>query len=146
MQREWNGVGTCEHYVKCVVHLRYFFDYFTKLYYYLFQKTPCFPFFSEFPKKVVESDGRKLARHIRNRGRPTEQTWQKYRESKRQRDILAGLYSLFSRPHTISVHTFHSILTSPLLSQVLWQMPTSSSHVNLVMTITNLVFLANCCN
>ena len=50
--------------------------------------------FAEFPKKVVENDGRKLARHIRNRGRPTEQSWQKYRESKRQRDILAGVLTV----------------------------------------------------
>ncbi|KAJ7374597.1 Methyltransferase-like protein 17, mitochondrial [Desmophyllum pertusum] len=47
-------------------------------------------YLKKFPKKIVENDGRKLARHIRNRGRPTEQTWQKYRESKRQRDILAA--------------------------------------------------------
>jgi len=46
-------------------------------------------YLKKFPKKVVENDGRKLARHIRNRGRPTEQTWQKYRESKRQRNVLA---------------------------------------------------------
>ena len=44
----------------------------------------------EFPKKVIENDGRKLARHIKNRGRPTEQTWQKYREFRRQRNVLAG--------------------------------------------------------
>ena len=47
-------------------------------------------FLPEFPKKLVENDGRKLARHIKNRGRPTEQTWQKYRESKRRREVLAG--------------------------------------------------------
>ena len=47
-------------------------------------------FLPEFPKKLVENDGRKLARHIKNRGRPTEQTWQKYRESKRHREVLAG--------------------------------------------------------
>ncbi|KAL9974785.1 hypothetical protein ACROYT_G011868 [Oculina patagonica] len=47
-------------------------------------------YLKKFPKKVVENDGRKLARHIKNRGRPTEQTWQRYRESKRQRDILAA--------------------------------------------------------
>lgn len=46
-------------------------------------------YLKKFPKKVVENDGRKLARHIKNRGRPTEQTWQKYRESRRQRSILA---------------------------------------------------------
>lgn len=48
-------------------------------------------YFLGFPKKVLENDGKKLARHIRNRGRPTEQTWQKYRESKRQREELAGM-------------------------------------------------------
>ncbi|KAM7446109.1 Methyltransferase-like protein 17 [Porites harrisoni] len=46
-------------------------------------------FLKKFPKKLVENDGRKLARHIKNRGRPTEQTWQKYRESKRRREVLA---------------------------------------------------------
>ena len=46
--------------------------------------------FVEFPKKVIENDGRKLARHIKNRGRPTEQTWQKYREFRRQRNVRAG--------------------------------------------------------
>ena len=55
----------------------------------LLSKLGLYPFV-EFPKKVVENDGRKLARHIKNRGRPTEQTWQKYRESRRQRNILAG--------------------------------------------------------
>ena len=49
-----------------------------------------FHWFVEFPKKVIENDGRKLARHIKNRGRPTEQTWQKYREFRRQRNVLAG--------------------------------------------------------
>ena len=47
--------------------------------------------FIEFPRKVLENDGKKLARHIRNRGRPTEQTWQKYKESRRQREKLAGM-------------------------------------------------------
>lgn len=51
-------------------------------------------FLPEFPKKLVENDGRKLARHIKNRGRPTEQTWQKYRESKRRREVLAGNLNL----------------------------------------------------
>ena len=40
---------------------------------------------------MLENDGKKLARHIRNRGRPTEQTWQKYKESRRQREELAGM-------------------------------------------------------
>ena len=40
---------------------------------------------------MLENDGKKLARHIRNRGRPTEQTWQKYKESRRQREKLAGM-------------------------------------------------------
>ena len=39
----------------------------------------------------MENDGKKLARHIRNRGRPTEQTWQKYKESRRQREQLVGM-------------------------------------------------------
>ena len=47
--------------------------------------------FIEFPRKVLENDGKKLARHIRNRGRPTEQTWQKYKESRRLREALAGM-------------------------------------------------------
>ncbi|XP_068723173.1 ribosome assembly protein METTL17, mitochondrial-like [Montipora capricornis] len=46
-------------------------------------------YFKKFPKKVVENDGRKLARHLKNRGRPTDQTWQKYRESRRQRNLQA---------------------------------------------------------
>lgn len=46
-------------------------------------------YLKKFPKKVIENDGRKLARHIKNRGRPTEQTWQKYREFRRQRNVLA---------------------------------------------------------
>ena len=40
---------------------------------------------------MLENDGKKLARHIRNRGRPTEETWQKYKESRRQREKLAGM-------------------------------------------------------
>ena len=40
---------------------------------------------------MLENDGKKLARHIRNRGRPTEQTWLKYKESRRQREELAGI-------------------------------------------------------
>lgn len=43
-------------------------------------------YLKKFPRKVLENDGKKLARHIRNRGRPTDQTWQKYRESRRQRE------------------------------------------------------------
>lgn len=60
---------------------------------------------AEFPKKVIENDGRKLARHIKNRGRPTEQTWQKYREFRRQRNVLAGkkikynIYNSFFKGH-----------------------------------------------
>ncbi|KAK2550969.1 Methyltransferase-like protein 17 [Acropora cervicornis] len=46
-------------------------------------------YLKKFPKKVIENDGRKLARHIKNRGRPTEQTWQKYREFRRQRNVRA---------------------------------------------------------
>ena len=61
--------------------------------------------FAGFPKKVIENDGRKLARHIKNRGRPTEQTWQKYREFRRQRNVLAGkkikcnIYNYFFKGH-----------------------------------------------
>lgn len=47
-------------------------------------------YLKKFPRKVLENDGKKLARHIRNRGRPTEQTWQKYKESRRQREELAA--------------------------------------------------------
>lgn len=42
-------------------------------------------FHLEYPRKILENDGKKLAKHLRNRGRPTETTWRKYKESKAAR-------------------------------------------------------------
>ena len=39
-------------------------------------------FLAGYPKKSLTEDGQKIALHLRNRGRPTEQTWKKYKESK----------------------------------------------------------------
>jgi len=39
-------------------------------------------FCKRYPKKSLTEDGQKIALHLRNRGRPTEQTWKKYKDSK----------------------------------------------------------------
>ena len=37
---------------------------------------------SEYPKNILEKDGLKLAKHLKNRGRPTERTWKKFKEAR----------------------------------------------------------------
>jgi hypothetical protein len=44
-----------------------------------------------YPRNMLENDGRKLSKHLRNRGRPTEMTWKKYQESKAAKK-LKGWY------------------------------------------------------
>eukprot|EP00794_Sanderia_malayensis_P019179 gene19179-21101_t len=38
-------------------------------------------FYKKHPAKVLTADGKQLARYLRNRGRPTERSWRKYKES-----------------------------------------------------------------
>ncbi|XP_031555967.1 methyltransferase-like protein 17, mitochondrial [Actinia tenebrosa] len=51
-------------------------------------------YLKRYPRKMLENDGRKLSKHLRNRGRPTEMTWKKYKESKaskRLKDSAANI-------------------------------------------------------
>ncbi|KXJ27318.1 Methyltransferase-like protein 17, mitochondrial [Exaiptasia diaphana] len=42
-------------------------------------------YLERYPRKLLENDGSKLAKHLRNRGRPTETTWKKYKQGRASR-------------------------------------------------------------